>query len=388
VTINFDKIVERRNTKSIKWDSVERDILPMWVADMDFEVPESVIQAVKKRAEHGVYGYTVPGDTYYDAIIEWWRKRYNYEIKKEWINYSPGVVPAINMLIRAFTHPGDKVILQVPVYHPFFTAVSNSGCEILENPLKLEDGRYVMDFEDLEDKLKDSKVKVMILCSPHNPVGRVWTKDELTILGSLCLKHGVIVISDEIHCDLVYKDYRHTPFTSISDAIALNSVVCTAPSKTFNLAGFQVSSIIIPNPELRKKFSDVLESNGIGTPNIFGIEAAEAAYKYGEQWLDELIDYLEGNLNFLLDYVKNNIPQIKVIRPEGTYLVWVDCKELNMNYEELHQFFLKEAKVWFNEGYIFGQEGQGFERINIACPRSILAEALNRIEKAVKNNNL
>lgn len=382
---DFNKIIERRNTKSVKWDLAEKDVLPMWVADMDFEIPEVIVDAVIKRAKHPIYGYSTPRDEYYDSIIKWWKERHNYNINKEWIIYSPGVVSAVSMLIRAFTNPGDKVILQTPVYHPFFSAVKNNGCEIIENPLKLIDNKYYMDFEDLEQKLKDSRAKAIVLCSPHNPVGRVWTREELTNLGELCLKHGVIVISDEIHCDIVYKDYKHIPFPSISDEFAESCAMCTAPSKTFNLAGLQVSSIIISNDTLRKKFSEVLESNGIETPNIFGIEALEAAYNYGRQWLDQLIDYLKGNLEFLTKFIEKNTPEIKVIQPEGTYLVWIDCRGLNMDPKELNEFFLKNAKVWFNEGYIFGNVGDGFQRVNIACPRSILEEALNRIDRALKN---
>lgn len=382
---NFDKIIKRRNTKSVKWDLGEEDVIPMWVADMDFEVLDVITDKIIERANHPIYGYTIPNDEYYNSIIKWWKDRYNYSIKKDWISYSPGVVPAVNMLIRAFTNPGDRVLLQTPVYHPFYEAVKNNGCELVENPLRLVDNKYFMDFEDLERKFKDYNVKVMVLCSPHNPVGRVWTKEELLMLGELCLKYGVIVISDEIHCDLVYKDYKHIPFPSISDEFAKMGVMCTAPSKTFNLAGLQVSSVIIPNEILRKKFNHILDCNGLMLPNIFGIEALEAAYNHGEKWLNQLIDYLKGNLEYLTEFIEENIPKVKVIKSEGTYLVWLDCRELNMGPKELHEFFLIEAKVWFDEGYIFGNAGDGFERVNIACPRSILEEGLRRIDKAIKN---
>lgn len=382
---NFDKIIERRNTKSVKWDLGEEDVLPMWVADMDFEVLDVITSAVIKRAKHPIYGYTAPNDEYYNSIIKWWNERYSYPIKKEWIKYSSGVVPAVNMLIRAFSRPGDKVILQTPVYHPFYEAVKNNGCDLIENPLKLIDNKFYMDFVDLEQKFKEYNIKVLVLCSPHNPVGRVWTKEELLKLGELCLKYGVIVISDEIHCDLVYKDYKHIPFPSINDDFAQISAMCTAPSKTFNLAGLQVSSVIIPNEILREKFSFVLDCNGLWAPNIFGIEALEAAYNYGEEWVNQLIDYLKGNLEFLTKYIQENIPKLKVLKPEGTYLVWLDCRELNMSPKELQEFFLKRAKVWFDEGNKFGNAGNGFERVNIACPRSILEEGLMRIDKAIKN---
>ncbi|ERI89495.1 putative hemolysin [Clostridiales bacterium oral taxon 876 str. F0540] len=382
---DFDRIIERKNTKSVKWDLKKKDIIPMWVADMDFEVPEEVVQAIKSRAEHKIYGYTAPGNEYYDAIINWFKRRHNFSVKKDWINYCPGVVPAVNMLIRAFTKPGDKVIIQVPVYYPFFTAVKNNGCEVVENPLKLNEGKYEIDFEDLGKKLADEKVKALVLCSPHNPVGRVWTREELVRIGELCIKNNVLVISDEIHCDLVHKEYKHIPFASINEDFAQISAICTAPSKTFNLAGLQTSSIIIANNELRKKFYDVLDSNGIWAPNIFGIEALEAAYNYGEQWLEDVIDYLTGNLEFLSKYINNNIPKLKIIKPQGTYLVWIDCRELGFDSKKLHQFFLETAGVWFDEGYIFGTGGEGFERINIACSRGLLEEALKRIEKAVNS---
>jgi len=382
---DFDKVVDRKDTRSVKWDLKQKDIIPMWVADMDFEVPDEVVQAIKNRAEHKIYGYTAPDKEYYDSIIGWFERRHDFAIKKEWINYCPGVVPAVNMLIRAFTKPGDKVILQVPVYHPFFTAVESNGCEVVENPLKLTEDKYEINFEDLEAKIENNKVKVLVLCNPHNPVGRVWTKEELVRLGELCIKNNVIVISDEIHCDLVYKEYKHISFASINDDFAQISAVCTAPSKTFNLAGLQTSSIIIANNELRKKFSDVLENNGVWAPNIFGIEALEAAYNHGDQWLDEVIEYLKGNLDFLTQYISKNMPKLKIIKPEGTYLVWIDCRGLDMDSKELHNFFLNKAGVWFDEGYIFGRGGDGYERINIACSRKLLEEALKRMEAAVRD---
>lgn len=385
---DFNKVVQRRGTKTVKWDLAKEDVIPMWVADMDFEVAEPIVNAIEKRAKHPVYGYTNTDDSYYDSIKQWVKKRHGWEIEKEWIQYSPGVVPAVNMLIRAFTQPGDKVILQVPVYHPFFKAVTNNGCEIVENSLIYKDGKYKMDFEDLENKLSDSKVKVLVLCSPHNPVGRVWTKEELKRLGDLCIKNNVIVISDEIHSDLIYKAYKHTPFGAIGKEFEENCAVCIAPSKTFNLAGLQTSSVIIPNEKLRNKFASVLEVNGIFGPNVFGIEASEAAYRYGEDWLDELIDYLQGNLDFLIDYVEENMPKVKTIRPEGTYLVWLDFSEICSDAETLHNFLLNKGKVWFDEGYIFGKGGHGFERVNIACRREVLEEGLRRIADALKEFNI
>lgn len=386
---DFDKIINRDNTNSMKWNFNKElfgseDVLPMWVADMDFSVPPAIVDAIKKRAEHGIFGYSGPDDEYYNSVIGWMKKRHNWNIEKDWFAFTPGVVPGIYWFIRAFTHPGDKVILQPPVYYPFYSAIKLNGCEVVLNPLKFENDRYLMDFDDLESKF-DSRVKLLILCSPHNPIGRVWGKEELMRLGEICIKHGVIVISDEIHEDLVYKEYKHIPFASISDEFAQNSVTCTAPSKTFNLAGLQTSNFIVPNSKIRTEFKNMLENNAIMFPNTFGIVALQAAYEHGEEWLDELLDYLHGNLDFLLRYIKENIPKIKVINPEGTYLVWLDCRELGMDPIALKNFMLEKAKVALDDGYVFGQGGEGFERLNIACPRSLLEEGLNRIAKAVNS---
>lgn len=381
---DFDKKVVRRNTGCIKWDLGDESVIPMWVADMDFETPQPVIDAVKKRAEHGIYGYSFLQDSYYEALINWMNKRHGWKVQKEWIAFAPGVVPAVNMLVRALTQPGDKVIIQSPVYYPFYKAVTNNGCQVIENPLIYEKGRYFMDFEDLERKIKDDRVKLLILCSPHNPVGRVWTREELTKLGNLCLKYEVLIISDEIHSDLIYSGNKHIPFASLSQQFAENSIVCTAPSKTFNLAGLQTSNIIIPNRKIRKLYDNVLESNGINEPNVFGIKACEAAYRDGEEWLHELLEYLEDNRDYLINYIESHIPEIKAIKPEGTYLVWLDCSKLGMKSEKLHEFFMEKAKVWFDEGYIFGCGGENFERVNIACPRATIEEALKRMEMAIK----
>jgi cystathionine beta-lyase len=382
---NFDKIVKRTNTKSVKWDSKSEDILPMWVADMDFQVADVITEAIKKRADHPVYGYTMPGEEYYEAICSWWLKRHNFAVNKEWICYGPGVVPAINMLIKAFTKPGENIMLQVPVYHPFFNAIENNGCNLIESPLIYEDGIYSMDFLDIEEKMKNNNIKLFILCSPHNPVGRVWTKEELTRLGDLCVKYNVLIVADEIHCDLVYKGFKHIPIASICKEYENITATCVAPSKTFNIAGLQTSSVIISNRELRAKYTAMLDSNGLMGPNMFGIEATEAAYKYGEPWLEELLNYLECNLKYLLEFIEEKIPRVKVVVPQGTYLVWVDFSDYGINAKMLHELMLEKGKVWFNEGYIFGDAGENFERINIACPREILIEGLKRIEIALKS---
>lgn len=381
---DFDKVINRRGTNSEKWDMKGDDILPMWVADMDFKAPEPVINAIIERARHGIFGYSFYPDSYYDSIIKWQAKRNHWKIKREWIMYSPGVVPAINILIKILTRPGDKVIIQPPVYHPFFKAVHNNDRKLLENPLKFENNRYTMDFEDLEEKAKDPKAKLLILCSPHNPVGRVWTREELTRLGKICIENNITVISDEIHSDIIYKGHKHIPFASISEEFAQNSIVCTAPSKTFNLAALKTSCIIICNEKHRKLYRNIMETIGLSEGNVFGAVALEAAYTHGDKWLHQLIDYLEGNLRFLKNYISENIPEIEVVEPEGTYLVWLDCRKLGMDAKSLEDFMLTKAKLWLDEGYIFGKQGEGFERINIACPRVILKEGLCRLERAIK----
>ncbi|MBW1898749.1 MAG: pyridoxal phosphate-dependent aminotransferase [Deltaproteobacteria bacterium] len=388
---NFDKKIKRYNTGSVKWDLVNElfggeDLLPMWIADMDFEIPEPVIKALRDRAMQGIFGYTACMPSYYEATIEWLKKRHTWQIEKEWIVFCPGVVPALNMLIQTFTIPGDKVILQLPVYYPFMSAVKNNGRIIENNPLIFKNGRYQMNFDDLREKAKDPLSKLIVLCSPHNPVGRVWTKDELIQLGEICIKNEILIISDEIHSDLILNGFRHTPFASISNDFLKHSITCTSPSKTFNLAGLQTSNVIISDPEKRNKFSQKLDSNGIHSPNVFGALALEAAYRHGEDWLNQLLDYLQNNLKYLKNFIREKIPKIKVIEPEATYLVWLDCRGLGLNRNELKKFMLGEAKVALDDGYIFGKsEGDGFERINIACPKATLKKGLKRIENAVQN---
>jgi len=383
--INFNQVIDRSNTNSIKWDHENQEILPMWVADMDFRAPQPVIDALTERVQHGIYGYSEPNQAYFDAIINWQEKRNDWKIQQDWIAFSPGVVPAVNMIIRTFANPGEKVLVQTPVYYPFFAAIANNGCQMETNPMIFKDGKYHMDFEDLEKKTADPNLHILILCSPHNPVGRVWTKEEMTRLGEICLKNEVLVISDEIHSDLILSGNKHTPFASISEAFAMNSITCMAPSKTFNLAGLQTSFLMIPNEKLRSRYLHTVEATSLMT-NTFGITALTAAYTKGEAWLEKLLAYLESNLAFLNDFVEKNMPEIKVIQPEGMYLVWMDFRALGLPKDDLEELMLKEAKIWLDEGYIFGTEGEGFERINIACPRSTLEEGLNRILSAVKKH--
>ncbi len=384
---NFDKIINRRGTISSKWDSLKKlygreDLLPLWVADMDFESPPEVIKALIERAYHGVYGYNFISDEYYEAVISWMKRRHNWHIEKEWITYTPGVVPAISYAIKAFTQPGDKIIIQTPVYHPFYKVIEENERRIVKNPLIYRDGKYYMDFEDLERKI-DPGVRMLILCSPHNPVGRVWTEEELLRLAEICLKNNILVVSDEIHFDIVYKGHKHRVFASLSDEIRDNSVVLTAPSKTFNIAGLQVSNVIISNEILRMKFRKEVNKDHISSPNVFGERALIACYNQSEAWLDALLEYLEGNRNFFIDYIEKNIPKLKPVKPEGTYLVWVDCSELGMEPDELRDFFLNKCRLALNDGKMFGEEGSTFQRFNIGCPRSVLEEALKRIEEAI-----
>ena len=385
---NFDEYVERRNTKSVKWDGMEEvfgteDALPMWVADMDFLSPPEVVNALIERAKHGVYGYTLKDEGFYDSFIKWVKKRHSWGIERKWIVVTPGVVSAISLAILAFTKPSDEIILQPPVYYPFFRVVSGLGRKIVYNPLKFENGRYTMDFDDLERKI-NGKTKMLILCSPQNPTGRVWTEEELSKLGNICKRNDILIASDEIHADIVYKEYKHTPIASLSD-FANNTITFMAPSKTFNIAGLNTAMTIIPNEELLKSFSMMLENMGLGIGNVFGITASQAAYENGEEWLEALLDYLKENLEFLKSFVAERMPQVKVVEPEGTYLVWLDFRSLNMSDEELRTFMLEKAKVALDDGYIFGPGGSGFQRINIATPRIILKQGLERIEKSIKS---
>lgn len=397
----FDEEVDRRGTNAVKWEFVQggddllrwehtddcfgpNRILPMWVADMDFRCPEPVVKALVERAQHGIYGYTAMTDACYQPFIEWIKRRQGWEIRPEWICTTPGVVPALNMLVRTFASPGDRVIVQPPVYYPFYGAIENNGAELATNPLTYENGKYSMDFKDLEAKARDPSTKMVILCSPHNPVGRVWTRDELLRFGEICLGNDVLVVSDEIHGDLIYRGVEFTSFARLGDELARRSIICTAPSKTFNMAGLHTSCIVVPDEELRTKFAKTLQSNGLFGAGTFGIVALEAAYKHGEEWLNQVREYIEANYRYLEAYVREQIPEITAIKPEGTYLVWLDCRRLGLEAEELQRLMLDEARVYLDEGFIFGSEGEGFERINIACPRSILIEALDRIKGAIE----
>jgi cystathionine beta-lyase len=387
---NFDTPVDRHNTASLKWNGAHlflgeraRDALPMWVADMDFRVPQEVIEALRRTAEHGIFGYPIVPDSYYDAVIRWMDRRYAWKIKREWMYHSPGVVPGLNCIVQAFTDKGDAIAIQSPVYYPFTNCIVNNDRRVVRNRLKLLDNQYTIDYDDLEEKLKTNNISMLILCNPHNPVGRVWTKEELIQFGQICLKYNVLVISDEIHADLTFNGFSTTAFAGISDDFAQNTIVCTSASKTFNLAGLQTANIIIPNERLGRIFDNYMEKLHLLRPNIFGQVATEVAYSCGEEWLQQLKDYLQDNLQFVIQFITNNIEGIKVIKPEGTYLVWLDCRGLGMSDKELKTFMLDRAKVALDDGYLFGPGGEGFTRMNIACTRKTLQEALGRIEQAV-----
>ena len=388
---DFDAVIERRGTAAVKWDLVDRlfsghDLLPLWVADMDFASPQPVIEALARRAQHGVFGYSACMDSYYEAAIAWMSERHGWRLQKDWIVFCPGVVPSLNMAVQAFTRPGGGVIIQQPVYYPFMRSILANGRRIVNNPLRLSAGRYEMDFDDLALKARGTDATLMILCSPHNPVGRVWTRHELEQLGAICCENNVTVVADEIHADLVLPGYRHTPFAALSEDFLQAAVTCTSPSKTFNLAGLQTAHAVIADPEKRKAFSSALVHSGLQWPSAFGTVAHEAAYRSGGPWLAQLLVYLQGNLQFLKAYIAGHLPQVRVIEPEATYLVWLDFRALRLEWRELKALMQQQAGVALDEGYIFGHEGRGFERINIACPRSILRECLQRMAEAVKRH--
>lgn len=383
---NFDEIVPRRGTNSYKWDSAgDADVLPMWVADMDFRTAPSVVEALKRRVEHGIFGYVRVPDTYYEAITGWFAGRHGWQIEKEWIIYTTGVVPALSAVIKALTTPGDKVIVQTPVYNCFFSSIRNNGCEVAANPLIYTDGTYQMDFIDLERKAADPSVKVLLLCNPHNPAGRVWTKQELTRLGEICLRNNVWVVADEIHCELVFPGHTYIPFASVSEEFQMHSVTCTSPSKAFNLAGLQIANIVSADADIRMKINKAININEVCDVNPFGVEALIAAYNDGEEWLEELNQYLFANYHCLRAYFDKYLPEFPVMPLEGTYLVWVDCSTLKQSSEDIVKTLLEKEKLWVNEGNLYGEAGEGFVRINIACPRQRLIEGLNRMRRALSS---
>ena len=377
---NFDELITRRGTNSLKWDSAgHADVLPMWVADMDFRTAPVLIEALRRRVEHGIFGYTQVPPTYYEAVAAWFARRHGWNLQPEWIMYTSGVVPALSAIIKALTVPGDKVIAQTPVYNCFFSSIRNNGCELLANPLRRENDTYRMDFDDLERKAADPRAKLLLLCNPHNPAGRVWTREELTRLNDICLRHGVRVVADEIHCELVFSGHTYTPFASVSTECLNNSITCVSPSKAFNIAGLQIASIISSDADIRARIERAININEVCDVNPFGVIATEAAYSAeGEEWLLQLIAYLEENDRAFHAFCAEHLPQFPLTRQEGTYLEWMDCTALHLSSEKLEHVLLEKAQLWLNAGTMYGSEGEGYMRWNIACPRSRMLEGLER----------
>lgn len=382
---DFDKTIDRRATNSYKWDSAPEGVLPMWVADMDFRTAPAIIDALQKRVAHGIFGYTRVPDAYYDAVTSWFSRRHGWDIDREWIIYTSGVVPAVSAVIKALTVPGDKVIVQTPVYNCFFSSIRNNGCEIVSNPLRRTADTYAMDFDALERCAADPRAKVMLLCNPHNPAGRVWTPDELTRLGNICLRNGVTVVADEIHCELVYQGFKYTPFASLSDAFLHRSVTCVSPSKAFNIAGLQIANIVAFDNDLRSRIDKAININEVCDVNPFGVAATIAAYNEGEEWLNQLVDYLHGNYEAMAEFCRRELPEFPITRLEGTYLVWMDCSSLGMPSDALEHALLDDARLWLNAGTMYGVEGEGYMRWNIACPRSVMLDGLNRFLNFVRS---
>lgn len=386
---DFDKVIDRHGTNCLKFDFAKErgkngDELSLWVADMDFQVAKPITDALQAQVNHGIYGYTEVKSDYFDIVKNWFRDNFDWEIKKGSLVKTPGVVYAIAMAVKAFTKEGEAVIIQQPVYYPFSEMIIANNRKLVNSPLVLKDGRYEIDFEDFEKKIVENNVKLFILCSPHNPVGRVWSVEELKRIGDICIKHDVVIFSDEIHADFVYEPNKHHVFASLGESYAANSVIATAPSKSFNIAGLQVSNIFIENKKLRDAFRNEIVKSGYSQLNTMGLVAARAAYESGKEWLDEVRAYIKDNLIFFRDYLKENIGELSLIEPEGTYLVWVDFRKLGLSEKQREDLIVNKAKLWIDSGAMFGVDGEGFERFNIACPREYLKMALDSLAKAIK----
>ena len=387
---DFDKVIDRHSTNCLKFDFAKErgkngDELSLWVADMDFQVAKPITDALQAQVNHGIYGYTEVKSDYFDIVKNWFRDNFDWEIKKGSLVKTPGVVYAIAMAVKAFTKEGEAVIIQQPVYYPFSEMIIANNRKLVNSPLVLKDGRYEIDFEDFEKKIVENNVKLFILCSPHNPVGRVWSVEELKRIGDICIKHDVVIFSDEIHADFVYEPNKHHVFASLGESYAANSVIATAPSKSFNIAGLQVSNIFIGNKKLRDAFRNEIVKSGYSQLNTMGLAAARAAYESGKEWLDEVRAYIKDNLIFFRDYLKENIGELSLIEPEGTYLVWVDFRKLGLSEKQREDLIVNKAKLWIDSGAMFGVDGEGFERFNIACPREYLKMALDSLAKAIKD---
>lgn len=382
---DFDRVIDRKNTASEKYSFLKKngfseDTLPMWVADMDFETVPQVKERLKQVAGHGIYGYTGRTEEYYNAVCGWFARRFSWNIRPEWMISTPGVVFALAAAVRAFTEPGEGVMIQQPVYYPFSNVVVRNGRKLVNNPLRLEQGVYRMDFEDMEKKIRKEGVKLFLLCSPHNPVGRVWTKEELQTAAAICSRYGVLIVADEIHCDFVRKMYHHTPFGTLPEEFSSKAVICTAPSKTFNLAGLQASNIIIADSELRRLFTSELNACASFGAGLFGLEACRTAYETGDEWLDALLEYLEGNYAYIREFIRQELPAVKLTELEGTYLAWMDFRQYGLDDDQLKEKMRHKARLWLDEGTMFGEGGSGFMRMNIAAPRSIVRTAMERLK--------
>ena len=387
-TYDFDTVIDRKNTNSLKYDfAVERgrpaDVLPLWVADMDFRAPEPVLAALRRSVDHGIFGYSDVKSDYYEAISRWFGEKFHWQTQPEWLVKTPGVVFALAMAVRALTQPGDSILIQPPVYYPFFSVIQDNARKVVENELIYREGRYTIDFEDFEEKIVSQDVKLFILCSPHNPVGRVWTAAELQRLGDICLRHDVFVVSDEIHCDFAFPEHPHQMFLSAVPALAEKAIICTAPSKTFNLAGLQVSNIWIPSQQIRERFLREMDRSGYSQLNALGLVACQAAYTEGGPWQIQCRAYMRANLDFLRSFLAQHIPQIKLVEPEGTYFAWLDCSGLGLSRRELNDLIINKAKLWLDAGHIFGASAEQFQRVVLACPRATLGQALLQLRSAV-----
>ncbi|MCD7918699.1 MAG: pyridoxal phosphate-dependent aminotransferase [Clostridiales bacterium] len=387
--LDFDRVIDRRGTDCLKYDFAVRrgkpeDVLPLWVADMDFPTSSYVLDALQERVAHGIFGYTESGDRYFEAVAGWMERKHNWQVKQSWLVKTPGVVFGLAMAVKAFTDVGDSVLIQQPVYYPFTEVIADNDRRVVSSDLVLgSDGRYHIDFADFEQKIVENQVKLFLLCSPHNPVGRVWRREELLHMGELCRKYGVLVVSDEIHQDFVFGENRHLVFANLKPEFETISITCTSPAKTFNLAGLQVSNLFIPNPALRRKLCRQIAAAGYSQLNALGLAAGEAAYRYGEDWYNGVMAYLEQNIAYLQSYLTRNLPEIRMIEPEGTYLVWLDFRGLGLTGPELEQLVVHKAKLWLDSGAIFGPAGEGFQRINVACPRATLEQALEQLKRAI-----
>lgn len=384
---DFDKVINRVGTNCAKWDTITQqnkpqDVLPMWVADMDFQSPQAIEEAIQKRISQGIYGYSIIPDEYYDAVISWMARRHDFEVKKDWIVPTPGVVCAIKVCVNAFTKENDAIIINKPVYYPFDFSIELNHRKIVENPMIFDKGKYIMDYDAFEQSIIENDVKMFILCNPYNPIGKVWKEEELKRIGDICKKHHVLVVCDEIHQDFVYTDNVHIPFYNVDESFKEFSIILTAPSKTFNLAGLQTSNIIIADEKLKTTYQKTMDRYGISAPNFIGVIACMTAYNECELWVDEMLEYVYDNFMYFDNFLKTNLPQIQLVQPEGLYLAWVDFRKCGLNKDELEKVMLEKAKLWLDEGYIFGTGGEGFERFNLAIPRSVLEDACQRLLKA------